>query len=1530
MNKKLSIALLISLVSFSGVASMAGTISWFVQNAKLNPNVTPINGETDSSYFAYGNGKASSSTDSPYGISKPRHLYNLAWLTYLGYYNEQKYFELADNLDMTGWTLPPIGTPENPFIGNFNGNGYVISNITISNNYTDYGTKHPSIVTKNVFESGDNPFTTNITETDNYPNIVGFFGVVGNYHSKYTELTYTPGINEIKTFGICGINVKTVAGQTLIGALAGYVDGTISNVAVDSSTLNIASEDDNHNPITHTALPSSDVPSGNLSDFSIIGYSKNTKQIRKVNESIYDIEVAHEEEFNVPDGGDGVGWGGSINMYDLYLRLDKMRSNLKSNNSGYTNQTSSEYEFRIKTNRAANGTETTTNTYKSSAGDLLTYYNTSNREYGNYVMHKTANGANAEDDYVYLMGGKNKVTTYEEYYYGSVITDGKGNYMKVNSKRANQNVINTSSSGNPTGWVLPSKSTANIYTTNNNNKFYLVTGNSVTLGSGDNQVTHIKLKLSSANATILPETDESYNPATNPIWFTRTDGTTDNNLSGMVKFTTTINGKLHYLNILDTDEDDENVDLNWVLSPMPSEPSPLGPEPLWPAGYPDGPVYLNANNYMQNGWQIYYTDASDGARHYIDITFSATPDADHDKSYINSLSEPTDGFIIDENSLTGTSGSKQTTISNGGKYIEALFKQSTQVCNNPTVDEDTLSFSDEASDYRKWTVYKKDNKYAFLLNIHYGKEANTCGTITKYANWYLSLNYNNGVFQLYEVDDIEDGSGRSFNSESIPDSSFFTVDTTANVIDDLNHNPEYGIEQQYDAAVDKHAAWVTRVGQYDSEYETYFNGDKNSYIVNMNGVSQTQAGVFTDEYNPAKDTMIYDGDNTAYIPLNIKKDGAFTSESDLAPTDSNTGYIVAGSTITNGSQSFGAGQSNIRVAKYKMQDMISNSFEMNNEKLQSVWTVDDGGNRTINNNTQTNIETSSYQKYPKSFADFEQKLKDSKTASNSVYGMRFFNGTISMDHLVTVPAVKIYNDKNLTYTNYQLPVDSIDFNLTDRGYINFFAGTYINNNSEIDSFFSLHQIIRDNNNQIIAIKEIQAIYSDGEDTHSYILQYKDAPIKFSIPYVIEDGVRYNLAADPNTQQDYSESNKHKPNSTMLVSDYNEYRAKRNYEMIFNTDWITNHDSDGNKIKSLTQFMLYYFEIPVNEGEYCLGSVPGASGAYLNYLDIGANASRTQRTTVYENFTGDDNVYKYPVGAAYIDLPGDYRPGTGKYINQIDSTTEQLADETVIVDEMDSVCISITVGYTGDFTVERTGDNVTLIRAVTADNVPPTSVPIYRGDTINSFKDDGSTKQLEITPVSHSTYWIKRLSYYDYSAFLDDWTLTVIEDTSTNGGVSWSRSVVQYVHYHYGETNTDNKITDYSKMNIYETTTGTKYQYVNGNYEFLDQTKLLNPTADLENLAILITIQVRQDATNPNNGFAQDVVATYTQDIDSETGTTCYFFDEYQVKITPVGSNLYIVVIYVAQGSAYKDVYIYNGTNFVKITSTQTDIITISP
>ena len=96
------IALTTSLVSFS--------YAWFKNKDIIQEAFV---GKSYGSYFAYGNGTA----EKPYGITRPLHLYNLAWLQYLGHFNQldesgklkqQFHFELGDDFDASTLTLPPI------------------------------------------------------------------------------------------------------------------------------------------------------------------------------------------------------------------------------------------------------------------------------------------------------------------------------------------------------------------------------------------------------------------------------------------------------------------------------------------------------------------------------------------------------------------------------------------------------------------------------------------------------------------------------------------------------------------------------------------------------------------------------------------------------------------------------------------------------------------------------------------------------------------------------------------------------------------------------------------------------------------------------------------------------------------------------------------------------------------------------------------------------------------------------------------------------------------------------------------------------------------------------------------------------------------------------------------------------------------------------------------------------------------------------------------------------------------------------
>lgn len=336
----------------------------------------------------------------------------------------------------------------------------------------------------------------------------------------------------------------------------------------------------------------------------------------------------------------------------------------------------------------------------------------------------------------------------------------------------------------------------------------------------------------------------------------------------------------------------------------------------------------------------------------------------------------------------------------------------------------------------------------------------------------------------------------------------------------------------------------------DDNSQIYYRRNNNIYYIKYNNNAWRMA---TGSANISLDTQIgyeiirtegtsyvdYENGTNTYFPL--------ITNTDYTAANINTGYVVSGSNDRTTSGTYPVKSGDIRVSKYSTSD-ISNSYS--DGALRTVYTIDKNGNR------QT-VSANNFKKYSESAG----KLLD-MISSDNIYGLHFMSGLIDLNNIVTANYALINGEEK---SNYQLPANSIDFNLLEKGYINFFAGTYFANNN---SFFSLHHIERDEETgEITAIKEIKEIYSDGIARHSYIYKYND-----------------------NT---YSET------------------LTNEYSLIFTTSQIKRQNS-------LTDNAVYYFEVPVNEGEYALGSVDGGTGAYLMYLDIGTNGGSDEWKTV-DNF-----------------------------------------------------------------------------------------------------------------------------------------------------------------------------------------------------------------------------------------------------------------------------------------------------------------------
>lgn len=296
--------LVFAFVSVFFVLATIITISyaWFINSNFEEPDVS---GYSYAAYFASGNG----SEDDPYTITNKRHLYNLAWLQYLGNFNEleednktiskQYYFQISHTvkeIDMTGYSLPPIGTETYPFIGVFNGNECVVKNLNITNNFNDFEDKHPK---------SNKVTATAIAEL----NIIGMFGVVGNYNTMYNISSYVPSI---QNFYLDDVTISSIAKQSLVGLVAGYVapSGNITNIGVHYSKFKLASG----------ISKISDFD--NISNYALIGD--------------YDSEkIGWEDKPSAGgsgggNGGDGIGYGGSFDVQKYETRLSLIYENQSS------------------------------------------------------------------------------------------------------------------------------------------------------------------------------------------------------------------------------------------------------------------------------------------------------------------------------------------------------------------------------------------------------------------------------------------------------------------------------------------------------------------------------------------------------------------------------------------------------------------------------------------------------------------------------------------------------------------------------------------------------------------------------------------------------------------------------------------------------------------------------------------------------------------------------------------------------------------------------------------------------------------------------------------------------------------------------------------------------------------------------------------------------------------------------------------------------------------------------------------------
>ncbi len=263
----------------------SATFSWFNSKVQVDDGIFA---ESGAAYFAGGDGTESR----PFILTNQRHFYNLAWLQYLGFFNEdndvaikkQYYFKVNNDIDCNGLAIPPIGTTKYPFIGSFDGNNCTISNYTITDTYSKLES-HPAEIDKN-----GNDYHTSTDATIKYCSIIGTFGVIGSYDSV-PSATYDTSIPSLSNLYLDNVTISTKTSNVLVGCFAGYVNATIDNCGVHYVKFNIAG---------NTSKISS---FNNVSEFALIGsYNKE--------------KYSYDQE-----GGSGTDYGTSTDLRGLYEKI---------------------------------------------------------------------------------------------------------------------------------------------------------------------------------------------------------------------------------------------------------------------------------------------------------------------------------------------------------------------------------------------------------------------------------------------------------------------------------------------------------------------------------------------------------------------------------------------------------------------------------------------------------------------------------------------------------------------------------------------------------------------------------------------------------------------------------------------------------------------------------------------------------------------------------------------------------------------------------------------------------------------------------------------------------------------------------------------------------------------------------------------------------------------------------------------------------------------------------------------------------
>lgn len=1098
MNKFLKNINIMLLVLVSGAMAFSSTLAWFKNGVDISMGDDgDINlvGGVELAYFGGGTG----TVDDPYIISNRNHLYNLAWLQYLGKYNttdytaanptssiQQKYFKITSDIDMEGIVLPPIGTETYPFYGHIDAGiytknestgemeltgSYKIKNLVVSNDdprpaSSDFGVNKPSKLENfgHAFKLNGNAQLTRV---------VGFIGVAGSIPTN-TAVTSSlvPSIENVELF-----NIKVQSGshsnapnQLLIGLAAGYMKGSLSGIKVSGSSSIVVDGE--------TALDGTNI-STKLSDYGLVGYTPSS-YLGTGSDTTHKVSEYYDSTL-VPTGNDNL-WGGSLDMQSLYTRLKGVEGN-QNDAAKHTVLTTLKC---VDKNGNGSFNDSGEQTVVDESREGYPYqeefvrrsYNSGTDFRGNYNFVPAESSPERK---IYMVGGTYQTKENFNTSQGRNITDGNGHYL------TNKCASKTNGDDADTKWIFDN---GKIYSYDYPNREYVY----LVAYSAANNMERITTTNKSSEATTF----------------------TINETNGQLIISHSSNYRL---------------------------------------------AYSTTNNF---GWAFYKTSNTT----YNQVTFR-TINANSGTNYIpatafngnriQNVTGTTTGAVIFNTYSSGQKASFRLLNGNDTYYLYAVYTSDGGTYSiYATTDEAAANmyyYENSGSYYIRSKTNDLNSRYAYL---YYSNNGWACGnTTTQWSTTYAIR--------------------------------VATVNVASNLTFNANNSTLYNSSQTAGPDISTGSG---------SSGKMAFTADDTSYF-------------------PIKASTA-DGGEDEVVGQNDQGVDITKHRNQYEALGNNCGYFVGGMTgyayrsLTSSQKSL-AGLRSITMADMSRSTVMSSSLTNNELDYTKIKTIKKG----TNGNVVADIVRTDYEKFGGSYA----RMKDVVAAGEGrVYGLHFLNyggfGLVSMDNIVRARNIRLEETNQTTgekviaeYPEYDLPVYSVNFNLQEQGYINFFGGNFDSSGSATEGFFSLYKIIRSSTDKttITGIKQIAGVYkpTGWKKGDPYVYSYKAA----NGSIVDENGSAFNTSEKT---------------------------------LAFDTSWIGNNKTIMSASSATKR--VYYFEVPVDAGEYAMGAVDGVSkNGYLMYLDIGANGKAIKDEIYSYSIVTSNKDMLYPLG---VDFAVENATGVG--------------------------------------------------------------------------------------------------------------------------------------------------------------------------------------------------------------------------------------------------------------------------------------------